>query len=48
MGTLLGKEEWSRAQLAFNELLLRVFNLMCSGLLDHLLVYSQFIQTNIA
>jgi hypothetical protein len=37
----LGKEECSTAQLAFSELLLSFFNLLSSGLLDHLLVYSQ-------
>jgi hypothetical protein len=39
--TLLGKEELSRAQLAFNELLLRIFNPRGFGFLVHLLVYSQ-------
>jgi hypothetical protein len=37
----LGKEEWSRAQLAFSELLLSIFNLWCFGFLGHLLVYFQ-------
>jgi hypothetical protein len=35
----LGKK-WSRAQLAFNELLLSYFNLLLTRILDHGLFYS--------
>jgi hypothetical protein len=35
----LGKK-WSRAQLAFNELLLSYFNLLLTRILSHVLFYS--------
>jgi hypothetical protein len=35
----LGKK-WSRAQLAFNELLLSYFNLLLTRILNHVLFYS--------
>jgi hypothetical protein len=36
---ILGKK-WSRAQLAFNELLLSYFNLLLTRILNHVLFYS--------
>jgi hypothetical protein len=38
---IIGKEKWSRAQLAFNELLRSIFHLLGIGILGGLLVYSQ-------
>jgi hypothetical protein len=38
---IIGYKKWSRAQLAFNELLLSYFYLLVTRILSHRLLYSQ-------
>jgi hypothetical protein len=43
---IIGEQEWSKAQLAFNELLLSYFYLLVTRILNHSLFYSsQYKQT---
>jgi hypothetical protein len=37
---IIGYKKWSRAQLAFNELLLSYFYLLVTRILSHMLFYS--------
>jgi hypothetical protein len=37
---IIGEQKWSRAQLAFNELLLSTFYLLVNRILGHRLLYS--------
>jgi hypothetical protein len=37
---IIGEQKWSRAQLAFNELLLSYFYLLVTRILSHRLFYS--------